>query len=50
MARKHSKHPSPERDHRTRPRALTRETREAAARWARHRSNEGFSKEILPRQ
>ena len=33
--------PVAERDHRTRPRALTRETREAAARWARHRSNEG---------
>ena len=34
--------PVAEREHRTRPRALTRETREAAARWARHRSNEGF--------
>ena len=37
------KTPVAERDHLTRLRALTRETREAAARWARHRSNEGFS-------
>ena len=41
------KTPVAERDRRTRPRALTRETREAAAWWARHRSNEGF---LLPRQ
>ena len=34
--------PVAEREHRNRPHALTRETREAAARWARHRSNEGF--------
>ena len=34
--------PVAERDHRARPCALTRETREAAAWWARHRSNEGF--------
>ena len=34
--------PVAEREHRTRPHALTRETREVAARWARHRSNEGF--------
>ena len=32
-------------------RARTRETREAAARWARHRSNGGLSlRKILPRQ
>ena len=37
-----SKTPVAERDHRTRLRALTRETREAAAWWPRHRSNEGF--------
>ena len=40
--------PVAERDHRTRPRAFTRETREAAA---RHRSNRGLSlRNILPRQ
>ena len=40
--RRGPKTPVAERDHRTRPRALTRETREAAGRRARHRSNEGF--------
>ena len=52
--RRGSKTPVAERDHRTRLRALTQETREAAAWWARYRSNEGFlrfsRRKIMPRQ